>query len=266
MQMSLVIVGSGAVLPWSVVAAFIGASGGTPEALSFMASATTAPPSPPAGCASAALCAASADQPHSTRSALAALARALAPGGAVYVYDAFRDAGRQESLAKELTLAGYTGTAVQATPSGVVLVRATKPAFELGAKAGLKKKATPASAPSAAAWRVAAGDGDELVDDEELLTEDDKRPAAPPTESDCNVGAGKKACKNCSCGRADAEAARDTKVALTQDMLDNPVESACGSCGLGDAFRCASCPYRGVPAFTAGKKIMLGADLLTADV
>ncbi|KAG1664370.1 hypothetical protein FOA52_004703 [Chlamydomonas sp. UWO 241] len=166
---------------------------------------------------------------------------------------------------------------IQTTPSGVVLVRATKPAFELGAKAGLKKKATPASAPSAAAWRVAAGDGDELVDDEELLAEDDKRPAVPPTESDCDVGAGKKARKNCSCGRADAEAAGVIKVALTQDILDTQsslrVEARAharqdklGKCGLGDAFRCASCPYRGVSAFAAGKKIMLDADLLTADV
>jgi len=28
-------------------------------------------------------------------------------------------------------------------------------------------------------------------------------------------------------------------------------------CGLGDAFRCAGCPYRGLPAFEMGKKIEL---------
>jgi hypothetical protein len=219
----LVVVGSGAALPWAVVAAFGVESELAPESLVFMSPAspaTLAPPStcsPAAGSAAAALCAASADDPHNTRGALAALARALAPGGAVYVYDALRDAGRQEGLAKELTLAGFTGTAVQATPSGVVLVRATKPAFELGAKAGLRKKAKPAApaAPAAAAWQV-AGDGDELMDDEDLLTEEDKRPAAKPADpSDCDVGAGKKACKNCSCGRADAEAA-GAKVELTQ--------------------------------------------------
>lgn len=47
---------------------------------------------------------------------------------------------------------------------------------------------------------------------------------------DCEVGAGKKACKNCTCGRADAEAAVQ-KVDLSQDMLENP-QSACGSVGL----------------------------------
>lgn len=46
---------------------------------------------------------------------------------------------------------------------------------------------------------------------------------------DCEVGAGKKACKNCTCGRADAEAAVQ-KVDLSQDMLENP-QSACGSVG-----------------------------------
>ena len=44
---------------------------------------------------------------------------------------------------------------------------------------------------------------------------------------DCEIGAGKKACKNCTCGRADAEAAVQ-KVDLSQDMIENP-QSACGS-------------------------------------
>ena len=36
-------------------------------------------------------------------------------------------------------------------------------------------------------------------------------------------------------------------------------------CSLGDAFRCAGCPYRGLPAFELGKKIELGSDFLVAD-
>lgn len=48
-------------------------------------------------------------------------------------------------------------------------------------------------------------------------------------QDDCEVGAGgaRKACKNCSCGRAEAEA-KGEKVQLTQDMLDNP-QSSCGN-------------------------------------
>jgi len=39
----------------------------------------------------------------------------------------------------------------------------------------------------------------------------------------------------------------------------------CAQCGLGDAFRCAGCPYRGLPSFAPGQKIELPADFLTAD-
>lgn len=109
------------------------------------------------------------------------------------------------------------------------------------------------------------GDGeDELVDDEALLTEEDKqRPAAPAKNDDCEVGAaGRKACKNCTCGRAEGQA---PEVKLTKDMLDNPT-SGCGSCGLGDAFRCGGCPYRGLPAFEMGKKIELPSDFLAVDL
>lgn len=54
-------------------------------------------------------------------------------------------------------------------------------------------------------------------------------PLVVPNQDDCEVGAGgaRKACKNCTCGRAEAEA-RGEKVTLTQDMLDNP-QSSCGN-------------------------------------
>lgn len=60
-------------------------------------------------------------------------------------------------------------------------------------------------------------------------------PRHPP--DDCEVGAGgaRKACKNCSCGRAEAEAEAEAgggKAKLTADMLDNPT-SACGNVSRG---------------------------------
>ena len=47
------------------------------------------------------------------------------------------------------------------------------------------------------------------------------------------------------------------KSELVKRIESGQVTSSCGSCNLGDAFRCASCPYRGLPAFKAGEKIKL---------
>lgn len=44
---------------------------------------------------------------------------------------------------------------------------------------------------------------------------------------DCEVGSTRKACKNCTCGRAEAEE-KVEKLGLTSDLLENP-QSACGN-------------------------------------
>lgn len=92
----------------------------------------------------------------------------------------------------------------------------------------------------------------------ERINEDDLLGDVPAPvgkgKSDCSTQP--KACANCSCGRKELEdklGAGEAKKRLEQGKE----RSACGSCYLGDAFRCDSCPYKGLPAFKPGNKVEL---------
>ncbi|KAI0989632.1 hypothetical protein GJ496_008303 [Pomphorhynchus laevis] len=94
-------------------------------------------------------------------------------------------------------------------------------------------------------------DDNDLIDTDILLEDEDlQRPnLSEYARFDCGVDKSgtPRACKNCTCGlaqlidRQNAQQAQQTR-------------SACGNCYKGDAFRCASCPYKGLPPFEKGEQ------------
>lgn len=117
-----------------------------------------------------------------------------------------------------------------------------------------KKKISPdTKAPSAAVMISLNDDDNGLIDEDDLLQlEGDLAPPTVDMKENLNTSTndcgGRKACDDCTCGRREAEEEE-------QQTSKAPIKtSACGKCGLGDAFRCASCPYLGKPAFKPGEE------------
>lgn len=83
------------------------------------------------------------------------------------------------------------------------------------------------------------------IDDEALLTEEDKEGKVGDKGEDCTTR--RRACKNCVCGRAELEKKMEAEGLGETDF--QPPAGGCGNCSKGDAFRCAGCPFLGKPAF-----------------
>jgi len=207
--------------------------------------------------------------------------------------------GAQEEAKTSLPLALATGVGRSSTD--VVCFKASKPQWQQGAKQGLrmklkkKKKMTTETRSESSkeevlkVWKLDANDANELIDEDDVLVDDIQLPAMEIDDaSEPAVKPKRKACKNCSCGRKEMEEAEEAAATatatatvadgnatngakpvpganLTKDQIENP-QSACGNCSLGDAFRCASCPYKGMPRFKLGEKIEISSMMLEADV
>ncbi|KAF3432477.1 hypothetical protein FNV43_RR27217 [Rhamnella rubrinervis] len=183
------------------------------------------------------------------------ISRVLKPDGTVLlVFHSQSAAGatdKTSALERQLLLVGFLEAKVlqlklnSASDGQFFTVKARKPSWKIGSSFSLKKsvKTLP---------KVQIDDDLDLIDEDSLLTDEDLKKPQLPLVGDCEVGSTRKACKNCTCGRAEAEQ-EVQKLGLIDDLLDNP-QSACGSCGLGDAFRCSTCPYKGLPPFKLGEK------------
>jgi len=194
----------------------------------------------------------------------------LGPLGTLRLFNLPAESG---ALSSELTLAGFD--VLSSTDTSIL--HAQKPAGSTvtnGATAphsvALPKRKTYAQ--KAALWAFSApstGTSTPTIDPTALLQATDLARVIPTCEPfNASAPRRKKACKGCTCGLAEIEAAENADKPIV--MLDGQIDgsaivveksererlleaakkaskatSSCGSCFLGDAFRCASCPYLG---------------------
>ncbi|XP_055546259.1 anamorsin homolog [Wyeomyia smithii] len=181
------------------------------------------------------------------------LLKLVKPKGKVVFKD---DSIQAETACSDLLLSGF----INITPLETHMVVAEKPNYEIGSAAKLSFGSNKEKV--AAVWKLNVDDEDEQIDADELLDDEDKIKPTAESLRVCETTGKRKACKDCSCGLAE-ELEAETKKSIVQNT---GIKSSCGSCYLGDAFRCASCPYLGMPAFKPGEKILLSDTQMKADI
>jgi len=191
---------------------------------------------------------------------LAHIVRVLKPGGSVII-----QLPSSADIKRSLLFGGFENIQQVESSSkheptemfNEVQFVANKPQIRMtAAKLNLKSKSKPDS--GAKLWSFGAADTMDdigLEDEDALLDHETEKVTIPKTSimEDCGVGVGssRKPCKNCTCGRAEKWNQEQENDNIKKDAKE--MTSACGSCHLGDAFRCASCPYLGMPAFDPAK-------------
>ena len=190
-----------------------------------------------------------------------AVRASLLPGGEVEVV---ASAGvSADSVTEALVLAGFVSVSTDSNGT----ISAKTPSFAKSVPLKRRKKKEKSAESAKKVWQLVAedDDGDYDVEDEDALLDETEGVLAEAAKEreDCAtaVKAGRRrACKDCTCGLRDMEG---NEVPPKDDEEAAPPESACGNCSKGDAFRCATCPYLGTPAFDADApkpKIITTAD------
>lgn len=198
----------------------------------------------------------------------------LSPNGNIYIAEAVTEE-LKGSVRSNLILSGFTeiqdpapvtdlnlgeGDETKIGGNPVFIWKGRKPQFEVGASKLLSFAKKPeVKKPDVWTLDDLEDESVELIDENTLLEEEDLVKPDPTSLKVCGTTGKRKACKDCSCGLK--EELEDGKEIKTKSAT-----SSCGSCYLGDAFRCASCPYLGMPAFKPGQKIQLSDRQLNPDV
>lgn len=215
---------------------------------------------------------------HHAKPTFIEVARLLKPDGKIHLFSNTKTvpdeigatAWDEASLKTTFKLSGFTDIKSDSVTifglnnqsvSGVI-IKAKKPCFEVGSSRQLLFADNDHTQQDVrTVWSLDVDTEDvELVNDDDLLDESDvNKPTSESLRKACDLKEKKrKACINCTCGLADEKKTEDP-------VTQKSVVSACGSCYLGDAFRCASCPYLGMPAFQPGENVKLSATQMKVD-
>jgi len=197
-----------------------------------------------------------------TREACAKLFQTMKVGGALKA----QDGALEFSDAREAVLAGLvTGSGGFVKPDDTE--GEAVPLRLLKRKPAQPTPAAPPPPPKTALELLEDDDDDDdLIDEEGLIDADGDSALQAPPECAPKVGKKRRACKDCTCGLAERLAQKaDKKKALllkSEELneLDFTVKGktgSCGNCSLGDAFRCAGCPYLGLPRFEPGQEVTI---------